>query len=80
MTEERTEGKPNFKTVKKFEQNYGARNFLEIALKKLDDGTEIITVSKGFTDNQGNKRYRRSLGFAASDEMKKFIVESINNL
>ncbi len=72
--------KPNFKTVKKFEQNYGARNFVEIALKELDDGSKIITISKGFTDNGGNKRYRRSLGFAASDEMKKFIIDSMNNL
>jgi hypothetical protein len=72
--------KPTFKTVKKFEQNYGTRNFLEIALKEVDDGSQIITVSKGYTDNEGSKRYRRSLGFPVSDDMKKFIVESIQNL
>ena len=80
MAEETGNEKPNFKTVKSFEQKYGARNFLEVALKELDDGTQIITVSKGFMDNNGNKRYRRSLGFTASDEMKKFIADSVEKL
>ena len=78
--EDRASEKPNFKTIKKFEQNYGARNFLEIALKEMDDGSKIITFSKGFTDNNGNKRYRRSLGFVASDDMKKFILDSVKSL
>ncbi len=72
--------KPDFKTVKKFEKDYGSRNFLEIALKKLDDGSEIITFSKGFKDQQGNRRYRRSLGVAASEDMKSFIEDAIKNL
>ncbi len=78
--ENRETSEINFKTLKKFEQKYGTRNFLEIALKETDDGNKIITFSKGFTDNGGNKRYRRSLGFEATDEMKNFIMESIKNL
>ncbi|PIO00370.1 hypothetical protein COT72_01540 [archaeon CG10_big_fil_rev_8_21_14_0_10_43_11] len=78
--EEKQASEISFKTLKKFEQKYGTRNFLEIALKETTDGNTIITFSKGFTDNAGNKRYRRSLGFEASNEMKKFILDSIKNL
>lgn len=69
-----------FKTLKKFEQNYGTRNFVEVALKETSEGNKIITFSKGFTDDQGNKRYRKSLGFEANDEMKKFLLEAVKNL
>lgn len=80
MSEDMENTKPNFKTLKKFEQNYGTRNFFEVALKETDDGNKIITFSKGFSDNTGNKRYRRSLGVEASPEMLKFILEAVKNL
>ena len=79
-TGEYENNKVEFKTIKKFEQNYGNRNFVEIALKEVDGGSKIITFSKGFIDNNGARRYKRSLGFEASEEMKKFLLDSIKNI
>ena len=37
-------------------------------------------IAKGYYDNNGNKRYKKSFGFSDSQEMRKFIVDSINEL
>ncbi len=72
---------PHFKTLKSFEQKYGTRNFLEIALKTTEDeANQFISISKGFYDRDGRKRYKRSLGFSVSDEMKKFVIDSLKKI
>jgi len=81
MEAEDKNGKPVFKTMKSFEKVYGTRNFIEVALKETNDGENIFfSISKGFTAQNGAKRYKKSLGFAASEELQLFLIESLNNL
>lgn len=75
------EEKPEFKTITAFEKKYGTRNFVEIALKKTEDSdNKFISFSKGYYDKMGNKRYKKSLGFTLSEEMKQFVIDSISKI
>ncbi len=75
--------KPEFKTLKSYSINFGTRNFIELALKEATDGTEVnrfISISKGYTDQEGNKRYKKSLGFAVNEEVIDFLIKSFPEL
>lgn len=51
-----------FQTIVAEEIKYGNNNFVEIALKKVEGGDEFVSISKGFVDRMGNKRFRGGLG------------------
>ncbi len=71
--------KPEFKTLKSYSVDFGTRNFIELALKEAKEGDEtnrFISISKGYTDQQGNKRYKRSLGFAVNEEVIDFFIKT----
>jgi len=51
-----------FETIASQEIKYGNNNFIEVALKKVEGGSEFVSISKGFIDNAGNKRFRGGLG------------------
>lgn len=73
--------RPVFKTIEKFEKNYGTRNFIEVALKETEGGENVFfSISKGFMGKTGEKRYKKSLGFAASEEIQSFMIESLGKL
>jgi len=72
-----------FETVNAKEIPFGNNKFLEIARKKAktEDGeTEIITISKGFMDPSGQKRFKNALGFEASDEVKNGLIEALREI
>ena len=81
---QQTEKTAEFKVIKSFEQRYGSKNFIEVALKEAvtetGESNKFYSVSKGFYDNAGNKRYKKSFGFTATDEMKNFFVESFQKM
>jgi len=80
MTEEQNT-RPIFKTLKSFEKEYGTRNFVEVALKETNDGENtFFSISKGFTTQNNMKRYKKSLGFAASEDVQEFLIESLQKL
>ena len=79
--EERRNEKPVFKTIESFEKTYGTRNFIEVALKETNDGENVFfSISKGFTSQNNIKRYKKSLGFAASEELQLFLIDSLSKL
>jgi hypothetical protein len=81
MAEDDRREKPVFKTIESFEQNYGTRNFIEVALKETNDGENVFfSISKGFIGQNDVKRYKKSLGFAASEELQNFLIDSFNKL
>jgi len=51
-----------FQTIASEEIKYGNNNFIEVALKKVEGGNEFVSISKGFIDQVGNKRFRGGLG------------------
>lgn len=71
--------KPEFKTLKKFEKTYG-RYFVEIALKEVEEGNQFISFAKGVVDLRGNRRYRKTFGIPNTDEMKKFVTDSVKEI
>lgn len=81
MVEEKP--KPVFKTIEALEKEYGSRNFIELALKEtenVENKTTFFSISKGYTNKQGIKRYKNSLGVEASEEMADFFKESFEKL
>ncbi len=70
----------DFKVLKSFEKKYGSGKFVEISLKETEDGNKFISLSKGYYDRDGNKRYSKSFGFANEQEMKDFVIDSFKNL
>lgn len=72
--------RPSFETIKSFSIDFGTRNFLEVALKKTSEGNQFVSLSKGFTDQSGNKRYKRSLGFAVDDKVVDFLIQKLGEL
>ena len=66
---------PDYETIKVEEYKYG-NNFIEIARKKIEDA-EFISVSKGFYNKAGEKRYKNGIGFPDEEELKKFLVEKL---
>lgn len=70
--------KPEFKTLKSYSIDFGTRNFLELALKEAREGEKFnrfISISKGYTDQEGRKHYKRSLGFAIDEEVIDFFID-----
>jgi hypothetical protein len=75
--------RPEFKTLKSYSIEFGTRNFLEVALKSASEGKEenlFISISKGYSDQEGNKKYKRSLGFAIDNKVIDFLIKSLPEL
>ena len=69
---------PDYETIKVEEYKYG-NNFIEIARKKIEDA-EFISISKGFYNKAGEKRYKNGIGFPDEDELKKFMLDKLQNI
>ncbi|MFC2142932.1 hypothetical protein ACFLQN_00875 [Candidatus Aenigmatarchaeota archaeon] len=72
-----------FETIKSDEVKFGANNFLEIARKKAvtDDGeNEFISVSRGFVDNTGARRYRKSISVPLVTEVIDFVSGKVKEM
>jgi len=75
--------KPEFNTLKSYSVEFGTRNFIELALKEAREGDEanvFVSISKGYTDQEGRKHYKRSLGFAVDDSVIDFFIKSFPEL
>ena len=72
-----------FETINAKEVKFGTNKFLEIARKKAktDEGeSEIISISKGFVNQEGNKRFKNALGFPAESEIVEQLVEALKSI
>lgn len=78
QTQERTEESQKYVTIKVEEYKYG-NNFLEIARKKVDQA-EFISLSKGFYNKAGEKRYKQGIGFPDEKEIKDFFIKNIHSI
>ena len=71
-----------FKTLSSEDIKFGKNNFLEVARKVAisDEGeNEFISVSRGFTNEEGEKRYSRGKNIAipADKEVLKKLSEDL---
>jgi hypothetical protein len=69
---------PEYSTLKAQEYKYG-NNFIEIARKKIEDA-EFISISKGFYNKAGEKRYKNAVGFPDEAELKKFFIDTLQSI
>ncbi len=75
--QEKTEPQ-KYETLKVEEYKYG-NNFLELARKKVDQA-EFISLSKGFYNKAGEKRYKQGIGFPDEKEIKDFLIHNLQKL
>lgn len=69
-----------FETIKSDEVKFGTNNFIEIARKKAitDEGENtFVSISRGFTDQNGNRRYRTSVSLPLSLEVVEFVATAV---
>ena len=69
---------PEYETLKAEEYKYG-NNFIEVARKKIEDA-EFISVSKGFYNKAGQKRYKNAIGFPDEKELRDFLVKNLTEI
>jgi hypothetical protein len=73
-----------FETMRAEKIPFGKNNFIEIARKKAitPDGSvnEFITVSRGFTRQDGSERYKSAVTIPDDPEIKNQIAEKIKTL
>ena len=70
-----------YETLKSEEIRYGPRDnkFIEISRKKAPDQTEFFMISKGFYNQQDEKRYQKGVGFPYDETIVKFIADKLKN-
>ena len=69
-----------FETIKSEEVTFGNNNFLEIARKKAitDEGeNEFVSISRGFTTPEGEKRFRKSITIPNEKDVIKKVADSL---
>lgn len=69
-----------FETVETKEIKFGNNKFLEVARKKVkgEEGeSEIISLSKGFFMQNGQKRFKQGFGFPAEQETIDGLIEAL---
>ena len=70
--------RPEYETLKVEEYKYG-NNFIEVARKKVDEA-EFISLSKGYYNKAGEKRYKSGIGFPDEKEIRDFLVKNISGI
>jgi len=68
----------DFEIVKSEEVKYGNKNFIEVAVKKTNEGVKFVSVSKGWTPAEGQKRFKNGIGFPA--EVLGEVVEALQKM
>ncbi|HLE07978.1 MAG TPA: hypothetical protein VI933_05195 [archaeon] len=72
-----------FETITAKEIKFGNNKFLEVARKKAksEEGeSEIISISKGFVNQMGQKRFKNALGFPADKAVVAGLIEALQSL
>ncbi len=72
-----------FETINSEEISFGTNNFLEIAKKKAvtsEGETVFISISRGFTTPNGEKRFRKSVSFPDEDDVIKAVSDAIKKV
>ena len=68
-----------FKTEKSFIINFGNNKFIEVAIKEVD-GNRFVSLAKGFLNPQGERRFKKALGFPLEKELIEKVIEALQQL
>lgn len=72
-----------FETLKSDEKKFGTNNFIEVARKKAiseDSENTFISVSRGFIDMNGNRRYKKSIAIPLEKDIVDFVADRIKEM
>ncbi len=72
-----------FETIEAREVKFGNNKFLEVARKKVktpEGESEIISLSKGFFAQTGQKRFKSSFGFPADKDTVDGLIEALQSI
>jgi hypothetical protein len=74
-----------FETIDSVETEFGDNNFLEIARKVAytEDGeseTEFISITRGYLDAQGSRRYKTNLTVPPDPELVAFLARGLEDV
>jgi hypothetical protein len=73
----------DFETIESDEKKFGTNNFIEVALKKAiaeDSENTFVSVSRGFVDMQGNRRYKKSIAIPMNKDLIEFVAKKIKEM
>ena len=83
MEENRDPKRIDFITIDANKISFGRNNFIEVARKKAvtDEGeNEFISISRGYYLPDGSERFKKSLTIPDEEDIKEFVIESINTI
>ncbi len=69
-----------FETIEKHETEFGNNDFLQVARKVAkgeESSTEFISVTRGYLDSQGSRRYKTNLSIPPDEELIEFVREAL---
>lgn len=72
-----------YETIEQHETEFGNNNFLQVARKvaKDDNGsTEFISVTRGYIDGQGSKRYKNQISLPTDPDVVGFVAEALKKV
>ncbi len=69
-----------FETIKSKEVKFGNNNFIEVARKKAktEDGeNEFISISRGYFNQEGQKRFKTSIALPVEDAVVEDVIKGL---
>ena len=76
-----------FETLASHERPYNGNNFIEVARKVVrderkpdDKGVEFVSISRGYHDTKGNRRFRMHFTMPPEPELIQFITSALKQL
>ena len=74
-----------FETIEKHETEFGNNNFVQVARKiakgeEDDTSTEFISLTRGYLDAQGSRRYKTNLSLPPEPDLLGFVKDAIEDV
>jgi len=72
---------PEYSVIKEEIKNFGKNGYIEVAFKKVvdgNDGREFITITRGYINPEGARRWVRYVTLPADEDMRQFIINVLS--
>ncbi|PSG97392.1 hypothetical protein BRD56_05580 [Thermoplasmatales archaeon SW_10_69_26] len=74
-----------FETIEKHETEFGNNNFVQVARKIAkgeddDSSTEFISLTRGYLDAQGSRRYKTNLSLPPEPDLVGFVKDALEDV
>jgi hypothetical protein len=74
-----------FETIEKHETEFGNNNFVQVARKIAkgeddDSSAEFISLTRGYLDAQGSRRYKTNLSLPPEPDLVGFVKDALEDV